>query len=120
LRRVEVLTLDDRVPCAYCCCDFGPDVLALRFAGEVFCTHNCLEQFAESIPGRDFVAAQDQALAEAKAILNRRPENFVLLYDSEESTTIGSIVMAQPQFVFTCIPAVAQLAFAENDVQPPD
>jgi hypothetical protein len=118
LRQVEVLTLEEEAPCTYCCLDFGPDQIALRWNGLLFCTHDCLGEYASQIPGKDYVASQDQALAAAADVLAQRPDNFILMYDSQGCVT--SVILAQPEFVYACLPALAQSAHFQNDVAPPD
>jgi hypothetical protein len=118
LRQVEVLTLDDATVCGYCCESFGPDQLALRWKGVEFCTHNCLEHYAEDTPGRDYIASQDQMLAKAHDVLNTKPPNFVLLWD--ESGKVMATMLAHSEFVYGCFPALAHMVVLDNDVAPPD
>lgn len=118
MRQVEILTLDERLSCGFCCNEFGPGVLALRWNEMEFCTHECLENYVEQTPGRDFVAAQDQALAEAARVLGDRPDSFILLYYNEDG--IGSAVFAPPELIISCLPHLAQLALENGSVAPPD
>ena len=118
MRHVEVLTLDTRLACTFCCNTFGPGVLALRWNGVEFCTHECLESYAETTPGRDFIAAQDQALAEAARVLGGQLDSFVLLYHNEDG--VGSVVFAPSEFMVGCLPHLAQLALENGNVSPPD
>ena len=118
MHRVDVLTLEVETPCTFCCLDFGPDQIALRFNGMLFCTHDCLQSYAEQIPGKDYVASQDQALAACQDVLARRPDNFILMYDNEG--VVMSVILAQPEFVYACLPALAQASHFDNEVAPPD
>ena len=113
-----MLTLDTRQLCGFCCNEFGPGVIALRWNETEFCTHECLESYVEQTPGRDFVAAQDQALAEAGRVLSERPDSFVLLYHNEAG--VGSAVLAPPEFMIACLPHLASLALENGNVAPPD
>jgi hypothetical protein len=115
-----VLTLEEKQPCGYCCHEFGPNALALRWHGVEFCTHDCLESYAEGIPGRDFIAAQDQALAEVLRVAKERPDTFVMLYHDTSEHAIASVVLASPEFIAACLPALAQLALEDGNVAPPD
>jgi hypothetical protein len=121
LRRVEVLTLEDATVCGWCCNDFGPGMLALRWHGIEFCTHDCLESYAElNTHGRDFIAAQDQALAEAEAALATRPNEFVLLYNAPEEEQIKSVLLAPPEFLAACVHALVLMVGLEGEVEPPN
>lgn len=117
MRQVEVLTLDDKTVCGYCCEDFGPDQIALRWQGIEFCTHNCLELYAEAAPGKDFIASQDQMLAKAHDVLNSKPPNFVLLW--EDNGKVLATMLAHPEFVVGCFPSLAMMLAQENNVAPP-
>lgn len=119
--RIEIVTLEQRAVCAFCCNEFGPNQIALIWRGVEFCTHDCLQRYADEAPhGQDFIAAQDQALAETEAQLARRPQNFVFLYDSEEADGIRATLLAQSEFLIACLPVIAQLAAEDGDVSPPD
>jgi hypothetical protein len=83
------------------------------------CSQNCVEAFRASYVGRDFVAAQDQAISNVTGVLTGRPRNFIFLY-AEDDSSIGTCLMAHPEFVAACIPILMEAMSFEGDIEPPD
>jgi hypothetical protein len=106
-------------PCVECARVMAEGQFCCRLYGRYhLCSQACVESFRANFKGRDFVAAQDQALTSVSEVLDGRPRNFILLYADNENT-IGTCMMAAPEFVTACIPVLMEAMTMEGDIEPP-
>lgn len=116
---IEFTAVEERMPCAECAKMMKAGQFCCRLHGHYYlCSQACVESFRENFVGRDFVAAQDQAITTVMDVLTGRPRNFIFLY-AESDTAIVNCMMAAPEFVMACIPILMQATTMEGDIEPP-
>jgi hypothetical protein len=118
LPRVDITSAEEERLCVTCGLPIPKGRFCAQYGEEFFCGPECVDTYMENRVGRDFIAAQDQALASAIDVLNERPRNFVLLYSLDGDSIITSM-LAVPDFVAGCIPVLIQASTFPGDVKPP-
>jgi len=73
----------------------------------------------EGLVGKDFTAAQDQALATVAEALMERPANFVFCYESGDGEAIQTVILAHSSFVAACVPILMQTSTEQGEIEPP-
>lgn len=117
---IEFTAVEEAMPCAECAKMMKAGQFCCRLHGRYYlCSQSCVEGFRANFVGRDFVAAQDQAITSVTDVIAGRPRNFILLY-AEDDFSIGTCMMAAPEFVMACVPILMQATTMEGDIEPPD
>jgi len=119
LPRVEIIGTEEPLICTTCHREIPAGRFCAEYGEEHFCGPDCVDSHMEKQVGRDFIAAQDQAIAAAHEVLDFAPKNFVLLY-SLDGESIVTNMLAIPDFVAACVPVLIRATQLDGNVEPPE
>ena len=108
----------DDIKCSECLSWIRAGKFCVNWDDVYLCSQRCVDDYVEKNVGKDFIAAQDQALAKVAEIMDNRPRNFILIYEETEEE-IGTVVMAHPQFALAALPILMEVSQEQGTVEPP-